>query len=180
MAKPWKSCLQELCQKRCLPSPNYRFQEQTGPSNQKTFQADVEVDGQWYTGDDLCSKKKDAENSVAHKAFTDLMEDSAEQTNRKYLPIEYADIEEYIRDMVGSFGGRIRKARAPSVQQRLYRVEITGDYRYCDNVQRHHKNNRIYFLVDPVRRVYFQRCYDPHCSGFQSAMQQINTPLSSS
>ena len=176
MAKPWKSCLQEFCQKRGLPSPNYRFQEQVGPSNQKTFQADVEVDGQWYTGDDVCSKKKDAENSVAQKAYNDLVEHSTEHTDRTHLPIEYADIQDYIGHIVGSFGGRIRKVRAPTGQQRMYRVEITGDYHYCDNVKRHHKTNGIYFLVDPIRRVYYQRCYDPHCAGFQSAMQHINTP----
>jgi hypothetical protein len=90
------------------------------------------------------------------------------------MPAEYADIETYITNMVKSFGGRIRKVLPPPNGRGKFRLEITGNYRYCENVKRHHTKNRIYFLVDPIKKVYFQRCYDPDCHGFQSAKQKIS------
>jgi hypothetical protein len=92
----------------------------------------------------------------------------------KHFPSEYADVEEFIDTMLGSFGARIRKIRPPD-RRGFYRVEITGNYRYCYNVQRHHNKNQVYFLVDPVKKIYFQKCYDPDCQGFQSAKQPIYT-----
>ena len=92
----------------------------------------------------------------------------------KHLPVEYADVEEFIDTMVTAFGGRIRKIR--SIGERgMYRIEITGNYRYCHNIQGPHKKNQVYFMVDPVKKIYFQRCYDPDCQGFQSAKQAIFT-----
>jgi len=92
----------------------------------------------------------------------------------KHMPPEYAHIEEYIADMVGSWGGRIRKVRPPDAHG-MYRLEITGNYRYCHNIRKHHKKNQVYFLVDPVKKIYYQRCHDPDCQGFQSAKQPIYT-----
>ena len=75
--------------------------------------------------------------------------------------------------MLTAFGGRIRKIKPPRDARGLYRLEIGGDYRYCENVKRQHKKNQVYFLVDPINKVYYQRCYDPDCKGFQSAKQRI-------
>jgi hypothetical protein len=76
--------------------------------------------------------------------------------------------------MLTAFGARIRKVKPPYARG-LYRVEIAGNYRYCNNIQRHHNKNQVYFLVDPVKKIYYQKCYDPDCQGFQSAKQPIYT-----
>lgn len=55
-----------------------------------------------------------------------------------------------------------------------YKFEITGSYRYCENIKRHHKKNQIFFIVDPVERTYCQRCHDTECYGFQSPLKYID------
>jgi hypothetical protein len=160
------------------------------------------VSGQWYVGDDLCSSKKEAEQSAAKKACEALLarnvysssssiSSSLEQltistsdappsysevvnTDSSYrFPSKYADIEQFIATKVGADGGRIRKTSPPDSQGR-YKFEITGSYRYCENIRRHHKKNQIFFIVDPVRKTYIQKCHDSECYGFQSALKYID------
>jgi hypothetical protein len=89
-----------------------------------------------------------------------------------HLPDEHVDIEQFIVLKVEADGGRIRKISSPDSQGR-YKLEITGSYRYCENVKRHHKKNQIYFIVDPIKKTYFQKCYDPECFGFRSPLKHI-------
>ena len=143
----------------------------------------MQVNGRWYTGEENCSSKKEAENLAAEKACVDFQIDNEEylyteptvddNDPSKHFPLEHADIEEYLVNMLGSFGGRIRKVKPPNGRG-LYRVEITGNYRYCENIKKHHKKNPVYFLVDPVKKVYYQKCHDPDCQGFQSAKQPMH------
>jgi hypothetical protein len=82
------------------------------------FQVEVEVDGRWYTGEENCSSKKDAEHSAAQKACADLIRNNLELDSReqppadpavndndllKHLPTEYVDIEESIATMLAAF-----------------------------------------------------------------------------
>jgi hypothetical protein len=92
----------------------------------------------------------------------------------KHMPPQYADSERVINDFVSSDGGRIRKIWAPD-EQGQYQFEITGTYRYCENVRRHHRKNHIYFIVDPVRKTFYQKCHDPECLGFQSTVKTMPT-----
>jgi hypothetical protein len=102
------------------------------------------------------------------------------QTNlMNYLADEYTDIEQFINAKVKPFGGRIRKISAPDSYGR-YKFEINGSYRYCENVRRHHKKNQIYFIVDPIKKTYIQKCHDPACYGFQSPIKYIVTEQSTS
>jgi hypothetical protein len=41
MDKSWKSRLQEYCQKKKIPSPNYRIRQETGTSNKPMFQVSL-------------------------------------------------------------------------------------------------------------------------------------------
>lgn len=168
------------------------------------FQVEVEVNGHWYVGDDLCSSKKDAEQSAAKKAWEALLagnvcsssissspepskvstcetyseafpsySEATKADSKYHLPDEYADIEQFIATKVGAFDGRIRKILPPDSRGR-YKFEINGSYRYCENIKRHHKKNQIYFIVDPVRKTYIQKCHDPECYNFQSTLQHID------
>lgn len=42
-----------------------------------------------------------------------------------------------------------------------------GNYKFCERIQRHHKNNNIYFVVDMRRGTYRQKCHDVDCRNFQ-------------
>ncbi len=157
------------------------------------------MNGQWYIGDDLCSSKKQAEQSAASKALeaiahNDVKSISAQlstahitsddldqpppysevvkSTAIEHLPSEYADIERYISIVVECFRGRVRKIWVPD-EDGLYKFEIAGSYRYCDNVQKHHRKNQIYFMVDPMKKTYYQMCHDPACFGFRSVTRNI-------
>ena len=157
------------------------------------------MNGQSFIGDDLCSSKKQAEQSAARKALEILVHNDVKSLSTQlfnvqitsdetdpppsyaevmksnaieHLPQEYADIERYMAVMVTSFGGRVRKIWAPD-SDGLYKFEIAGPYRYCDNVQRYHKRNQIYFMVDPVNKTYYQMCHSPPCLGFRSITRNI-------
>ncbi|CAF0914982.1 unnamed protein product [Rotaria sp. Silwood1] len=203
MDTTWKNRLQEYCQKKKISLPNYRIKNQSGPAHILKFQVEVEVDGHWYLGDNLCSSKKEAEQSAAKKAWEGLLARNASSvsiplssqnltviTAEEYseepppyslvaladsinhLPDQFMDIEDFIATKVRAFNGRIRKISPPDSKGR-YKFDITGSYRYCENVRRHHKKNQIYFIVDPVKGTYFQKCHDPECYGFQSPIHYI-------
>ncbi|CAF1145833.1 unnamed protein product [Adineta steineri] len=89
-----------------------------------------------------------------------------------HLPDEYAYIEQFIDAKVKENGGRIRKI-VPLRTPGQYKFEIAGPYRFCENVQRHHRKNQIYFLVHPMEKTYFQKCHDPECYGFRSVLKNI-------
>ncbi|CAF1218438.1 unnamed protein product [Rotaria magnacalcarata] len=92
--------------------------------------------------------------------------------SKSHFPDEYADIEEFITNKVKEFNGRIRKIW-PLDSRGNYKVDIGGSYRYCENIQRDHKKNGIYFIVNPIKKTYFQKCHDLQCYGFQSAIKYI-------
>ena len=45
--------------------------------------------------------------------------------------------------------------------------EIAGSYRYCHNIERHHKSNNVKFIVDIQHGSYFQMCHDENCKEFR-------------
>ncbi|UJR30558.1 hypothetical protein I4U23_018087 [Adineta vaga] len=197
MDTTWKNRLQEYCQKQKISMPNYRIKNQSGPPHSLKFQVEVEVNNHWYVGDDMCSSKKEAEQSAAKTAWQALLIVTVPSTPsstviiteehltpppsysevlqldlKKHLPVDYAIIEAFIDDMVTAEGGRIRKISSPDANGQ-YKFEISGSYRYCENVKRQHKKNQIYFIVNPYNKTYFQKCHDPECYGFRSVLKTI-------
>lgn len=49
----------------------------------------------------------------------------------------------------------------------LYTVQGS---RYCQNVKREHKSNNVYIVVDMVKRVWAQKCFDPDCTRFRGPL----------
>ena len=41
-------------------------------------------------------------------------------------------------------------------------------FRWCGNINRPHKSNGVYFVVDLAEGSWSQRCYDPSCRGYRS------------
>lgn len=95
-------------------------------------------------------------------------------TSMKHMPSKYSTSEQAINDVINSEGGRIRKIWAPDERGR-YQIEITGTYRYCENIHRHHRKNNIYFVLDPIRKTYYQKCHDPECVHFRSCTKTFST-----
>ncbi|CAF3799974.1 unnamed protein product [Rotaria sordida] len=74
-------------------------------------------------------------------------------------------------------GIRISRLYKAKEIQNDFRWEIgfmyVGDYKYCERIQRHHKNNNIYFVVDMRKGTYRQKCHDPDCKAFQGIEQTL-------
>ena len=53
----------------------------------------------------------------------------------------------------------MRKCRWKAAE-RAIEYEVAGEYRYCNNVARHHKSNNVRLVVLVDRGVLFQMCHD--------------------
>ena len=49
----------------------------------------------------------------------------------------------------------------------MYLYELAHYYRYCERIKRFHKSNKVYICVDLTKLVFYQKCFDPDCSGFR-------------
>ena len=133
----------------------------------------MHVNGDIFQCTEMFKRKKEAENAAAAVALQQMVTNTEADLTRNRLPEQYSDIEQFFVDLIKSHGGHIRKGRFDE-HKNVFNIEISGGYRYCDNIQRHHQHNQIYFVVNPNRMIYFQRCHDPNCRGFQSAAKSIN------
>lgn len=52
----------------------------------------------------------------------------------------------------------------------------TGN-RWCGNVGRQHKSNRVFYVVDLLDGWWCQRCYDPDCRGYRSPLTALPLEL---
>ncbi|TPX68677.1 hypothetical protein CcCBS67573_g07081 [Chytriomyces confervae] len=59
-------------------------------------------------------------------------------------------------------------------QDKILFYSVAGN-RYCFNVQREHKSNGVYYVVDLKRGSFSQRCHDPECKHFMS--RDVDLPL---
>ncbi|GIY87197.1 hypothetical protein CDAR_68811 [Caerostris darwini] len=64
-----------------------------------------------------------------------------------------------IKDDLGT--GFIRKWSYLQAEEIL--VYEIGNYRFCNNIGRHHKSNNIMIIVDMKKKIYYQKCHDPQC-----------------
>ena len=49
----------------------------------------------------------------------------------------------------------------------LVMYELGHTYRYCENIGRFHKSNKVYICVDIDKSIFYQKCFDPDCEGFR-------------
>ena len=45
--------------------------------------------------------------------------------------------------------------------------------RFCFNIQRQHKSNGVYYVVDLEKGEFYQKCFDPDCRRFKSVSFSI-------
>lgn len=66
-----KSKLQQICQNKCLPLPEYKLEELKGPAHSPTFIIKVFVNGK-ILGEGIGQSKKEAEQRAAEEAIKEI------------------------------------------------------------------------------------------------------------
>lgn len=85
-----------------------------------------------------------------------------------YGPSPYPELEHFLESVCikGGVQGHIRSwLHQPDLQLVLFNMK---DNRWCDHVQRVHKSNGIYYVVDLRVGCWYQKCYDPDCRHYRS------------
>lgn len=69
----------------------------------------------------------------------------------------------------GFIRSRIRGTKNPNII--IY--NIGGKYRFCELIQRHHKNNSIAILINEQTKLYALRCKDVYCDNSRLRWKNI-------
>uniref|UniRef100_A0A383WFI1 DNA-directed primase/polymerase protein n=1 Tax=Tetradesmus obliquus TaxID=3088 RepID=A0A383WFI1_TETOB len=88
-----------------------------------------------------------------------------------YGPSPYPLLEQFITSICvqGGVQGAVRSwLRLPGSVV----LNMRGN-RWCGNVERQHKSNGIYYVVDLREGVFYQKCYDPECRSYRSACMPL-------
>jgi len=109
-------------------------------------------------------------HNVSNKIFAG-MKDRHDSANSSAFP----EIDNFILSLVNDLEtGRTGYIRKCSENGSFLTYEIAGSYKYCHNVERHHKSNNIRFVVDTDKGQYFQTCHDQvDCKDFRSNIFQL-------
>lgn len=81
----------------------------------------------------------------------------------------YPSLDKVVLNQIGS-SGYIRKVITygnwSSTNKPMLVYEI-GGYSFCENINRSHKNNHVFFVADIIRNCVYKKCHDPDCSGYR-------------
>eukprot|EP00835_Amoeboradix_gromovi_P001754 NODE_87_length_21935_cov_0.397142.p5 type:complete len:380 gc:universal NODE_87_length_21935_cov_0.397142:13419-12280(-) len=77
-----------------------------------------------------------------------------------------AIFDDYMRSQVKGHVNKIMKKQGKIV------LGIVGD-RYCERINRQHKSNGIYYVVDTKLGIYYQMCHDIECAGFTGVYHDL-------
>ncbi|XP_063971964.1 DNA-directed primase/polymerase protein-like [Diachasmimorpha longicaudata] len=95
--------------------------------------------------------------------------------NSHTIDSPYPFIDKFIRKLVRP--GHVRYAIHFEASQTII-YDIIGN-RFCANINRPHKSNNIYFVVDLKEQVYYQKCHDEEdCPGFRSNSMPLPVEIS--
>lgn len=84
----------------------------------------------------------------------------------------YRKVDEYVLSIVEPHGGGIYGVTIMAESDTVM-YAIKGGYKYCANVDRHHKSNNVILIADLASRRMYQKCFDPDCRGFRSAAWEL-------
>jgi len=86
----------------------------------------------------------------------------------------FPEIDDFVLSLVNELEtGRTGYIRKCSTNGPFLNYDIAGSFKYCHNVERHHKSNNIRWVVDIEKGHYFQMCYDQNCKDFRSNSFQL-------
>ncbi|CAL7938332.1 unnamed protein product [Xylocopa violacea] len=89
------------------------------------------------------------------------------ENNNNYS--KYPVLDKYIRTLIHP--GKIRVCKYFEAVKIL--VYETSGYRYCENIDRCHKSNNVFLIVDLRNKTVYQKCHDEDCFGFKSTPRQL-------
>uniref|UniRef100_A0A914W3G3 DNA-directed primase/polymerase protein n=1 Tax=Plectus sambesii TaxID=2011161 RepID=A0A914W3G3_9BILA len=94
----------------------------------------------------------------------------SEPTNSGFNKSPFPSLDEYIVEMLKKYRANtfIRSWRLFGEGPTERIVYEIGGCRYCFNIEREHRGNHVYWVVDLCNRVAYQKCHDPECHGFRS------------
>ncbi|KAJ8674112.1 hypothetical protein QAD02_005374 [Eretmocerus hayati] len=88
---------------------------------------------------------------------------------KEYPPSPYPVLDKFMSEYVKP--GKIRDTKHMA-SQKIIVFEVVGN-RFCRNINRWHKSNNIYYLVDLIQKKLYQKCHDEDCSSFISSAIEL-------
>lgn len=101
----------------------------------------------------------------------------------RHGPSPYSGLEKFVLEVCRQNASTDGRGRAsPSIRSwaslgdAVMIFNLAG-YRYCGNVEREHKSNGVFIVVDTKERVWYQKCYDPDCARYRSPSNSLPDDL---
>lgn len=86
----------------------------------------------------------------------------------------FPEVDDFVVSLVNDLEtGRTGYVRKWTQNGSFLTYDIAGSFRYCHNVERHHKSNNIRYVVDIQNGHYFQMCHDENCRDFRSNVYEL-------
>ncbi|KEG06188.1 coiled-coil domain-containing protein 111 [Trypanosoma grayi] len=85
----------------------------------------------------------------------------------------YRALAEYVAQQWRAVGGVTCSASGVRQCGERHLLLLLDGSRYCGNVGREHRSNRVYIIVDLQQRVWAQKCFDPDCCAYRGTPQPI-------
>eukprot|EP00477_Mikrocytos_mackini_P000976 GAHX01001047.1.p1 GENE.GAHX01001047.1~~GAHX01001047.1.p1 ORF type:complete len:401 (-),score=64.96 GAHX01001047.1:686-1888(-) len=80
----------------------------------------------------------------------------------------FPELDKYFDSILRTKGGKIYKMRELQIKGITHIYYYPQNYRFCNRINREHKSNGIYYIVDSYTKTYWQQCFDVDCKGFKS------------
>ncbi|KAI8828364.1 hypothetical protein BJ741DRAFT_713673 [Chytriomyces cf. hyalinus JEL632] len=157
------------------PEPEFEM----NPNEPGDFIASLVSITRWLPGTRLLSTLNTAEIStsvsIASKAILKSPASYGPENASAYPEID-AYVAQWIHQNTKTASGSKPTIKSVSSfsQDKILFYSVAGN-RYCFNVQREHKSNGVYYVVDLKRGSFNQRCHDPECKHFIS--RDVDLPL---
>lgn len=83
-------------------------------------------------------------------------------------------ISEYVRNRSGYFNPAAKISKSLFFKESNTLVYSFSNDCYCQNVERSHKSNAVYYVVDIDKMEVQQKCFDPDCRFYKSPPYNLN------
>jgi len=112
-------------------------------------------------GDVLQIKEQSSKSASSNNISSRRFEEGSINT-------DYPTLDRFVLSNVNKQGSKGRIRRWMLYQQsEMIIYDIDGN-RYCHNINREHKSNHVYYVVDLKFKIMFQKCFDPDCFYYRS------------
>lgn len=106
-------------------------------------------------------------NNIGNKILPAIYRNHLYRSDQPSSP--FKDIDDFIASIVRP-GLIWRTAFFP--HKNIITYDIINN-RFCGNVGREHKSNNVKYVVNVSKLNYYQKCYDPDCSGYKSEERKL-------